>query len=106
MQYNSASNVNDVYTNEWLSYQMQFTKSRLRKTAEKNRATEMPVALSEKNWNLRSVSRFLFKKCRDEHINEIEQHERGHNDSEGTEETFLECLKVMRDNRQMIVHEA
>ncbi len=32
-------------------------------------------------------------------------HERGRSDREGAEEPFLECLQVMRDDRQMIIHE-
>ena len=47
----------------------------------------------------------LLEKGRNKLVDEIEEHERGGDDREGAEETFLECLQVVRNDRQMVILE-
>ncbi len=51
------------------------------------------------------MSRFFLKKCRYKLVNEIKQYERSRRNSQGTKESFLKSLPIMRYYRQMIVHE-
>ena len=48
----------------------------------------------------------IWHESRENHVEEIEDDERGKNDSQHSSQSFFKRFKIVRNNRQMIFHEA